>query len=98
MVNTPSADILNKVRQKYGRRVLVVRIGFGGIPAGLRAQGIDKLPHIRMIVGTKTVFEFQGLWSQQRVEQKVDEILHGLVKRVGKDWRPVVPGMTPAGK
>jgi len=31
-------------------------------------------------------------------EQKVDDILHGLVKRIGKEWRPAVPGMTPAGK
>jgi len=91
-------DILDFIRKKHGRRVLVVRIGFKGHPVGLTAQGVTKLPHIMMIVGTKKVFEFQGLWSQQRVDQKVTEILHGLLKRVGKDWRPAVPGMTPAGK
>jgi len=92
------ADILNHVRNKYGRRVLVVRLGCEGFPPALKSHGITKLPHIVMIVGTKKVFEFQGLWSQQRVEQKVDDILHGLVKRIGKEWRPAVPGMTPAGK
>lgn len=92
------ADILDKVRKKHGRRVLVVRLTCEGHPLALKSQGVTKLPHVMMIVGTKKVFEFQGLWSQQRVDQKVDEILHGLVKRIGKDWRPPVPGMTPAGK
>ncbi len=92
------ADILNFIRKKHGRRVQVVRFGFVGFPIGLKTVGVSKLPHVMMIVAHRKVFEFQGLWSQERVDQKVTEILHGLVKRVGKDWRPDVPGMTPAGK
>jgi hypothetical protein len=49
-----------------------------------------------IISGKEKVFEFQGLWSQAQVEQKVDEILRGL-KRMTKDWRPAVPGMKPVG-
>jgi len=92
------ADILNHVRKKFGRRVLVVRLTCDGYPPALKSAGVTKLPHVMMIVGTKKVFEFQGLWTQPRVEKKVEEILHGLVKRIGKEWRPVVPGMTPMGK
>ena len=92
------ADILNIVRKKHGRRVQVVRISFEGHPVGLKTVGVSKLPHIMMIVGTRKVFEFQGLWTLQRVDKKVVEILHGLLKRVGKEWRPDVPGMSPQGR
>ena len=38
-----------------------------------------------------------GQRPREKVELKVDEILNGL-KRVGKDWRPPVPGMKREGK
>jgi hypothetical protein len=89
--------IYDSVRKKYGRLVLVVRISYAGYTMGLRAQGVTKLPHTVMISGNQKVFEFQGLWSQIKIEQLVDNILHGLLKRVNKDWRPAVPGMQPVG-
>ncbi len=90
------ADILNKVQKKYGKLVIVQRLEFGKNPQTAKAQGVTKPPHVVMIARDKKVFDFQGLWTQQQVEQKVEEILRGL-KRMTKDWRPPVPGMKPAG-
>jgi hypothetical protein len=89
------ADILNRIQRKYGKLVIISRADFKLHPEAAKADGVTRPPHVIMISGKEKAFEFQGLWSQARVEQKVDEILRGL-KRVGKDWRPVVPGMTPA--
>lgn len=75
--------------------MIICRVDFKLHPEAAKADGVTRPPHVIMISGTEKAFEFQGLWSQAQVELKVDEILRGL-KRVGKDWRPVVPGMTPA--
>lgn len=89
------ADILNKVQKKYDRQVKVTRIDIKAHPELAVAQGVKKVPHVIMVVAKQKVFEFEGLWTQEQVERKVEEILRGL-KRVGKDWRPVVAGMKPA--
>lgn len=90
------AGILGRVRTKYGAQVIVSQVDFKLQPEVSKAQGVTKPPHVVIISGTQKVFEFQGLWSQAKVEYKVDEILRGL-KRVGKDWRPAVPGMKATG-
>ena len=46
--------------------------------------------------GTLVAFKIQGLWSCFQVERKVDELIYGL-RKIGKDWRPKVKGMQPAG-
>lgn len=91
------ADILNKVQKKYDRQVRVTRIDVKAHPELAAAQGVKKVPHVILVAAKQKVFEFEGLWTQEQVERKVEEILRGL-KRVGKDWRPVVAGMTPATK
>ena len=90
------AAILDRIQNKYGKLVIVSRVDSKLHPETSKAQGVTKSPHVIIIAGTEKVFEFQGLWSQAKVEQKVDEILRG-IKRVGKDWRPEVKGMTRAG-
>ncbi|RYD19351.1 MAG: thioredoxin [Verrucomicrobiaceae bacterium] len=97
--NKPSeqlAGILTKVQAKYGKLVIVQRLDFTKNPTTAKTHGVTKPPHVVMISREKKVFDFQGLWTQQQVEQKVEEILRGL-KRMTKDWRPPVPGMKPAG-
>lgn len=89
------ADILNKVQKKYGRLLVVSRIDVKAHPELAAAQGIKKAPHVVILASKQKVFEFEGLWTQEQVELKVDEIIRGL-KRVGKDWRPTVAGMKPA--
>ncbi|MBC8002631.1 MAG: hypothetical protein H7X97_08595 [Opitutaceae bacterium] len=90
------ADIFNLIKKKYGRQVDVIRAGFKSQPENTPGQAAMKLPHVIMITGSEKVFEFQGLWTQAKVEKKVDELLFGL-RRVDKNWRPVVPGMKPKG-
>lgn len=89
------ADILNKVQKKYGRLVVVKRIDVKAHPELAVAQGVKKVPYVIIVASKQKVFEFEGQWSQEQVERKVEEILRGL-KRVGKDWRPTVAGMKPA--
>ncbi len=83
------------MQRKYDRQVRVTRIDVKAHPELAAAQGIKKVPHVMIVSAKQKVFEFEGLWTQEQVERKVEEILRGL-KRVGKDWRPVVAGMTPA--
>lgn len=90
------AEILSRVQTKYGKQVIVSQVDFKLQPQVSKAQGVTKPPHVIIISGKEKVFEFQGPWTQAQVEFKVEEILRGL-KRVGKDWRPPVPGMKPAG-
>lgn len=90
------ADHLNQIRKKYGKLVTVTRVGFTTQPKDWQAQKGVTLPYVMMIAGTENVFQFQGLWSYAKLEKKVEEVIHG-VRRVGKDWRPVVPGMKPKG-
>jgi len=89
------ADILNKVQKKYGRLIVVNRIDVKAHPELAAAQGVKKVPHVIILATKQKVFEFEGQWTQEQVERKVEEILRGL-KRVGKDWRPTVAGMKPA--
>lgn len=98
---TPESDqmaaILEKVQQKYGARVVASQVDFNLQPEVSKAQGVSKPPHVIIIAGTEKVFEFQGLWTQAKVEFEIDVILRGL-KRMDKDWRPPVPGMQPKSK
>ena len=75
----------------------VTRVGFPAQPKDWQAQKGIKLPYVMMIAGKENVFQFQGLWSYPKVEKKVEEVIFGL-RRVGKDWRPVVPGMSPKSR
>lgn len=88
------ADVLNEIKAKYGEQVLVTRLDVVANPDRAIAENITRPPKVVMLAGTSREFEFSGVWPLDRVERKVDEILHKL-KRVGKDWRPPVDGMTP---
>jgi len=86
---------LDRVAVKYGKQAIVQKVDAKTHPEKAKAQGVSKLPHVIIYSKAGKAFEFQGNWTQVQVEGKVEEILRGL-KRVGKDWRPTVPGMTPA--
>lgn len=91
------ADTFNLIQRKYGKLVSVTRVGFPAQPKDWEAQKGIKLPYIMMIADQENVFQFQGFWSYSKVEKKVEEVIFGL-RRVGKDWRPVVPGMAPKSR
>jgi thiol-disulfide isomerase/thioredoxin len=91
------ADILNNIARRYGDQVKVIRVDVIAFPEFAKAEKVTSPPKVVLTAGVRRESEIQGLWPQKSVEQKVDEILRGL-KRVGKDWRPEVKGMQPAGK
>ena len=88
------ADVFNSIQKKYGNLVTVIRAGFPAQPADWQKQKRISLPYVIMIVGSENAYQFQGLMPLPQVEKKVEELIFG-VRRVGKDWRPDVPGMTP---
>ena len=90
------ADVFNHIKVKYAKLVTVTRVDIRKQAEFSKGQGVTKAPHVVMFIGTEKVFEFHGFWSQVRVDQKVEELLAGL-ERVGKDWRPSVPGMKRVG-
>ena len=91
------ADIFNAIQKKYSPLVTVNRAGFEVQPEDWRVQKKIKLPYVMMIVGKENAFHFQGAWNYAGTEKKVEELMFG-VRRVDKDWRPIVPGMTPKSR
>ena len=85
-------DLLHQVQKRYGPMVEVTRIDFLKQREISQAQKITRPPHVVMMVGTEKLYEFQGLLPEPQLNRKVEELLAGL-QRVGKDWRPPVPGM-----
>ena len=90
-------DILHRIQRKYGKQVVLIQIDFKIQPKDLKGRSTIQFPRVSLYSGTEKMCQFQGFWSQSQVEKKVEEILRGL-KRVGKDWRPVVPGMRPVNQ
>jgi thioredoxin-like negative regulator of GroEL len=78
-------------------QVLVIRVDVSANPVLAKTRGVNSAPHVSMMTGETEAFAFQGVWPQEQIERKVEEILRG-IKRVGKDWLPEVKGMQPAGK
>ena len=90
------ADVFNSIQKKYAMHVKVIRAGFPAQPVDWQRQRGISLPYVIMIVDTEQAYRFQGLMPLSQVEKKVEELIFG-VRRVGRDWRPAVPGMTPKG-
>ncbi len=91
------ANSLNAIGKKYAMQVLVTRFDITANPVLAKNRGVDSAPRVSMMTGETEAFAFQGVWPQEQIERKVEEILRG-IKRVGKDWLPEVKGMQPAGK
>lgn len=93
------ADILNHIARRYDKQVRVIRVDITACQEAAKAEMITTPPKVVFLAGTARACDFdgRGLWTHSKIQQKVDELLHGL-ERVGKDWRPQVKGMQPAGK
>ena len=94
-----TADILNQIARRYGIQVKVIRVDITACKEAAKAEAVTVPPKVVLMAGNTRACDYDGrdLWSYPKVQQKVDELLHGL-ERVGKDWRPQVKGMQPAGK
>lgn len=91
-----TAEILDQVGRKYGSQVLLIRVNIVMFPEFAKAQHVTKTPEVLLLVDNAVAFRIEGLWPRLQIERKVDELIHGL-RKVGKDWRPPVPGMQPVG-
>lgn len=93
------ADYLNTVAVKYNIQVLVVRLDVSAHAELAAAEKVTAHPKVLIIAGDRRTCEFEGARPKEWIYKRVDEALWGL-RRVGKDWRPEVKGMTrsaPAG-
>jgi len=88
------AGVLNDIKGKYGKQVLVTRVDLTVHPEQGAAEKITRPPKLVMMAGQSREYEHSGFMPRDQAEKKIDEILHKL-KRVGKDWRPPVSGMQP---
>ena len=93
------ADFLNTVAVKYNIQVLVVRLDVAVHAELAAAEKVTTRPKVLIMAGDHRTCEFEGARPLEWIYKRVDEALWGL-RRVGKDWRPEVKGMTrsaPAG-
>ena len=89
------ADHLNTVAVKYNIQVLVVRLDVS-FHAGLAAlEKVANRPKTLIYADARRTCEFEGAQTLDWIYKRVDEALWGL-RRVGKDWRPEVKGMSRA--
>lgn len=91
------ADSLSKIGSKYEKYVRVNRVDITQNPELAKAEMVTKPPKVVMMAGEVRACKFQGVWTYDQIERKVEEILRGL-ERMGKDWRPDVQGMQPGTK
>jgi thioredoxin-like negative regulator of GroEL len=87
------ADYLNTVAVKYNIQVLVVRLDISTHAELAAAEKVTAHPKVLIIAGDRRTCEFEGARPKEWIYKRVDEALWGL-RRVGKDWRPEVKGMT----
>lgn len=87
------AGYLNTVAVKYNIQVLVVRLDVSAHAELSAAEKVTTRPKVLIIAGDRRTCEFEGTRPLEWIYKRVDEALWGL-RRVGKDWRPEVKGMT----
>ena len=85
------ADHLNAISQKYSGQVLVTRVDVRSNPERVKAEHVTQAPEVVIMARGSQAFRFQGLWSRERIEERVEEILRGLL-RMEKGWMP--PGIS----
>lgn len=85
-------------RDKYGEVVKCAEVNVDYHPELAAQEGVtaENAPQLAFYVDGKRVGDYRGPWGKPEVERKIDEILHGYLERIGKDWLPKVQGMERA--
>ena len=92
--------ILKELKEeRYHEVVRMAELNVKKYPELAKEEGVTKenAPQLSFYVEDTRVGEFRGSWQKEPVQRKIDEILRGYMQRIGKDWRPPVPGMTRDG-
>ena len=91
--------ILKELKEeRYQEVVQMAELNVEKYPEVAQEEGVTKetAPRLSFYVEGVRVGEFRGPWQKPPVQRKIDEILRGYMQRIGKDWRPPVPGMERA--
>jgi len=61
--------------------------------AAQEGVGPETAPQLSFYIEGQRIGDYRGPWRKAPVQRKIDEILRGYMQRIGKEWRPPVPGM-----
>jgi hypothetical protein len=97
--NEDSERTLNILRElkeeRYGDVVKMARFDVEKYPEIAAREGVkpETAPQLSFYANGQRIGEYRGPWQKKPVQLKIDAILHGYMQRIGKEWRPPVPGM-----
>lgn len=92
------AQILHDLdEERYGDEVKMARFDVDRYPGIAQEEGVSSqtAPQLSFYIEGQRVGDYRGPWEQEPVQRKIDEVLRGYMQRIGKNWRPPVPGMAP---
>jgi hypothetical protein len=90
--------ILRELKQeRYGNEVRMAEFDVKKYPEIAAQEGVEAggEPQLSFYIEGQRVGEYRGPWTKPPVQRKIDEILRGYMQRIGRNWRPPVPGMVP---
>lgn len=91
-------DLAQLDREKYGEEVSFVTMDVGTLPTEEERAGIrlsDDSAALSFYYEKHWITSIQGDLSKQQMDDKIDEVSRGLIRRMHKGWLPDVPGMKP---
>lgn len=94
--------ILDEIEEeeRYKDLVTMGELDIEKLPEEARKEGVtrENAPQLSFYIEGTRVGEYRGPWHKEPVQRKIDEVLRGYMARIGKDWRPPVPGMERMNK
>jgi len=91
-------NILRELKEeRYGDLVKMAQFDVEKSPEIAAQEGVkpETAPQLSFYAEGQRIGEYRGPWQKKPVQLKIDAILRGYMQRIGKDWRPPVPGMKP---
>lgn len=91
-------DLAQLDREKYGTEVAFVMVDVGTLPSEEKRAGInvsDDPAALSFYYEKQWITSIQGDLSKQQMDDKIEEVSRGLIRRMHKGWMPEVPGMKP---
>lgn len=81
--------------ERYEGLVEMGELDIEKLPEEAKKEGVTKenAPQLSFYIEGMRVGDYRGPWQKEPVQRKIDEVLRGYMQRIGKDWRPPVPGM-----
>jgi len=93
-------EILRQLKkERYGDIVQMAEFDVEAHPDIAAQEGVNSetAPQLGFYIEGQRVGDYRGPWRKRPVQIKIDTVLRGYMQRIGKEWRPPVPGMKPDG-